>query len=62
MPETKKVRNEEALAEAPAPPARDRENATVIVSNLPKGTTERQVRQFFRHVSSPSLFLSVRPS
>ncbi|OQE37295.1 hypothetical protein PENCOP_c010G05778 [Penicillium coprophilum] len=52
MPETKKVRNEEAPAEIPAPPPRDRENATVIVSNLPKGTTERLVRQFFRHIGT----------
>jgi hypothetical protein len=57
MPETKKVRNEEAPAEAPAPPPRDRENATVVVTNLPKGTTEHQVRQFFRHVSVSSLRL-----
>ncbi|KAJ5192696.1 hypothetical protein N7449_008838 [Penicillium cf. viridicatum] len=52
MPETKKVRNEEVLAEVPTPPPRDRENATVIVSNLPKGTTERHVRQFFRHIGT----------
>lgn len=58
MPETKKVRNEEAPAETPAPPPRDRENATVVVTNLPKGTTEHQVRQFFRHVSVSFLILS----
>ena len=29
---------------------RDRENATVVVKNLPKGITEHSVRQFFRHV------------
>ncbi|KAI2707719.1 hypothetical protein CBS147332_6777 [Penicillium roqueforti] len=52
MPQTKKVRNQEALAEAPAPPPRDRENATVIVSNLPKGTTENSVRLFFRHIGT----------
>ncbi|KAJ5248068.1 hypothetical protein N7524_012028 [Penicillium chrysogenum] len=52
MPETKKVRNEEAPAETPAPPLRDRENATVVVTNLPKGTTEHQVRQFFRHIGT----------
>ncbi|CAG7947863.1 unnamed protein product [Penicillium nalgiovense] len=52
MPETKKVRNEEAPTEVSAPPPRDRENATVVVSNLPKGTTEHQVRQFFRHIGT----------
>jgi hypothetical protein len=60
MPEPKKARNdEEPLAEttAPAVPARDRENATVIVKDLPKGTTEHSVRQFFRHVSPPSFML-----
>lgn len=29
---------------------RDRENATVVVRNLPNGITEHRVRQFFRHV------------
>lgn len=62
MPETKKVRNEEALAEVPAPPPRDRENATVVVTNLPKGTTEDLVRRFFRHVSASPLLLSGRLS
>lgn len=30
---------------------RDRENATIVVRNLPPGTTETRVRQFFRDVS-----------
>lgn len=55
MPDTKKVCNEKAPAEAPGV-ARDRENATVIVGNLPKGTTEHSIRQFFRHVSSLSYY------
>ncbi|KAJ5357363.1 RNA-processing protein HAT helix [Penicillium brevicompactum] len=52
MPEPKKARNEEAPPAAAAPaagPSRDRENATVMVKKLPKGTTEHAVRQFFRH-------------
>ena len=38
-------------------PKRDRENATIIVRNLPDGTTETRVRQYFRDVghSYPSL-------
>lgn len=34
----------------PATPKRDRENATVVVRNLPNGTTVTRVRQFFRDV------------
>jgi squamous cell carcinoma antigen recognized by T-cells 3 len=33
-------------------PKRDRENSTVIVRNLPYGTTETRVRQYFRDVGS----------
>lgn len=55
MPEPKKPRNEEApptdVAEQPGL-SRDRENATVIVKNLPKNTTEHAVRQFFRHMGT----------
>ncbi|PLB45846.1 putative pre-mRNA splicing factor [Aspergillus steynii IBT 23096] len=36
-------------AEPAAAPPRDRENATVVVKNLPRGITEHKVRQFFRH-------------
>lgn len=41
-------------------PKRDRENATIIVRNLPNGTTETRVRQYFRDVgvSHPSLVQS----
>ncbi|KAJ5103679.1 hypothetical protein N7532_004208 [Penicillium argentinense] len=51
-PTSKKARGEEEVAEqetTPAGPSRDRENAIVVVKNLPKGATELQVRQFFRH-------------
>ena len=55
MPEQKKVRAEEPLPSIPEseplPVRRDRENATVIVKNLPQGIAEHRVRQFFRHVS-----------
>ena len=55
MPEQKKARAEEPLPSIPEseplPARRDRENATVIVKNLPRGIAERRVRQFFRHVS-----------
>ena len=56
MPEQKRVRADEPLpsvveSEEPLPARRDRENATVIVKNLPHGCTEHRVRQFFRHVS-----------
>ncbi|KAF7125614.1 hypothetical protein CNMCM5793_001853 [Aspergillus hiratsukae] len=63
FPSSKKARAEEpAPAIAPAPGAhplgqlpepvalrRDRENATVVVKNLPHHITEHRVRQFFRH-------------
>ncbi|PYI08780.1 pre-mRNA splicing factor [Aspergillus sclerotiicarbonarius CBS 121057] len=50
----KRARAEEAvpLVSATTEPAalrRDRENATVVVKNLPQGITEHKVRQFFRH-------------
>ncbi|KAL8938760.1 MAG: hypothetical protein Q9211_003054 [Gyalolechia sp. 1 TL-2023] len=32
----------------PSEPKRDRENTTVVVQNLPRGTTETRVRQYFR--------------
>ena len=38
-----------------APPSvlkRDRENATVVVNNLPVNTSENRVRQYFRDVSN----------
>ncbi|KAJ5566166.1 RNA-processing protein HAT helix [Penicillium sp. DV-2018c] len=52
MRDNKKVCPEPAPAEAPEGPVRDREHATIIVQNLPKGTTERSVRQFFRHIGT----------
>ncbi|KAB8206239.1 hypothetical protein BDV34DRAFT_224586 [Aspergillus parasiticus] len=48
----KKARGEEETSAAEAEPAalqRDRENATVVVKNLPHQITEHKVRQFFRH-------------
>ncbi|KAJ5386079.1 hypothetical protein N7509_008620 [Penicillium cosmopolitanum] len=51
-PTNKKARGDEQVPEetasAPAP-SRDRENATVVAKNLPRGVTELQVRQFFRN-------------
>ena len=54
---TKKARGEEEASAAEAEPAalqRDRENATVVVKNLPHQITEHKVRQFFRHVRCAS--------
>lgn len=53
LPETKKARAEEPgpHPEEPVAVRRDRENATVVVKNLPHHTSEHTVRQFFRHVS-----------
>ena len=36
----------------PSAPKRDRENATVVVTNLPAETSETRVRQYFRDVST----------
>ncbi|OQD81894.1 hypothetical protein PENANT_c024G07278 [Penicillium antarcticum] len=58
MPRSKKARNEEVEVkqepkeDTPAVPQRDREHATVIVKNLPRDTTEHQVRQYFRHIGT----------
>ncbi|GAB1200198.1 hypothetical protein APSETT444_009565 [Aspergillus pseudonomiae] len=52
---TKKARGDEEASAAEAEPAalqRDRENATVVVKNLPHQITEHKVRQFFRHMFS----------
>ncbi|KAI4109970.1 MAG: hypothetical protein L6R37_000320 [Teloschistes peruensis] len=38
----------EVLANAPSELKRDRENATVMVKNLPKETSESRIRQYFR--------------
>jgi len=52
LPSSKKPRPEDvAQRPAAAPPKRDRENATVVVRNLPRDITEVRVRQFFRDVS-----------
>ena len=48
----KKARAEEPAQEEPVAQRRDRENATVVVKNLPHDSTEHAVRQFFRHVST----------
>ncbi|KAL4763811.1 U6 snRNP complex subunit PRP24 [Aspergillus foveolatus] len=46
---TKRARADRASVEAePVALRRDRENSTVVVKNLPQGTTEHKVRQFFR--------------
>ncbi|GMG08981.1 unnamed protein product [Aspergillus oryzae var. brunneus] len=50
----KKARGEEETSAAEAEPAvlqRDRENATVVVKNLPHQISEHKVRQFFRHTA-----------
>ncbi|EYE97472.1 U6 snRNP complex subunit PRP24 [Aspergillus ruber CBS 135680] len=58
LPEQKKARAEEPVPVVKTEPQpelesvplrRDRENATVIVKNLPHHITEHRVRQFFRH-------------
>ncbi|KAL8696596.1 MAG: hypothetical protein Q9201_007581 [Fulgogasparrea decipioides] len=36
---------------------RDRENATIIVKNIPKNTTEARIRQYFRDVSNGSFYM-----
>jgi RNA recognition motif-containing protein len=54
-PTSKKARGEETAIkeeEELAGPSRDRENATVVVKNLPHQTSEHQVRQFFRHIGT----------
>lgn len=54
-PSSKKTKGEETAPETvtePTAPRRDREHSTVVVKNLPHQTSEHQVRQFFRHVSS----------
>ncbi|OAX81674.1 hypothetical protein ACJ72_03988 [Emergomyces africanus] len=46
---SKKTKAEDLDADTgPPAPKRDRENATVIVENLPSGVTETRIRQFFR--------------
>jgi RNA recognition motif-containing protein len=56
QPTSKKVRAEEVAQEQEVvetqPPVRDREHATVVVKNLPRETTEHNVRQFFRHIGT----------
>ncbi|KAF7588731.1 Splicing factor [Aspergillus hancockii] len=58
----KRARAEEEAPSSEAEPAvlhRDRENATVVVKNLPHQITEHRVRQFFRHcgtINSVKLF------
>ncbi|KAJ5916694.1 hypothetical protein N7504_000709 [Penicillium tannophilum] len=54
-PDSKKTRSEESSSEVKeesSEPRRDREHSTVVVKNLPKDTSEHQVRQFFRHVGT----------
>ena len=49
---SKRIRQESAEVEEPLDMKRDRENATIVVKNLPKQTSESRVRQYFRDVSS----------
>ena len=51
---------EEQHPSAPSLVKRDRENATVIVKNLPSKTTDTRVRQYFRDVSFPELYWEIR--
>ncbi|KAJ5735259.1 uncharacterized protein N7483_000384 [Penicillium malachiteum] len=58
-PDAKKARSEELaqevnpeVKEEPVEPHRDREHSTVVVKNLPRDTSEHQVRQFFRHIGT----------
>ncbi|KAJ5692946.1 hypothetical protein N7462_002369 [Penicillium macrosclerotiorum] len=54
-PTSKKARADEVAAPVttePEAPRRDREHATVLAKNLPRDTTEHQVRQFFRHAGT----------
>ena len=46
---------EEQHPSGPSLPKRDRENATIIVKNLPIATTETRLRQYFRDVRSATL-------
>ncbi|KAI2792867.1 hypothetical protein POX_b02910 [Penicillium oxalicum] len=56
QPTNKKARADGELFEQPAaetePPVRDREHSTVVVKNLPRETSEHNVRQFFRHIGT----------
>ncbi|KAJ5924458.1 hypothetical protein N7466_008645 [Penicillium verhagenii] len=54
-PDSKKTRSEETspeIKEEPSEVRRDREHSSVVVKNLPKETSEHQVRQFFRHIGT----------
>ncbi|KAJ5647923.1 hypothetical protein N7490_004295 [Penicillium lividum] len=53
-PDSKKTRSEETVPEVKGEPepTRDREHATVVVKNLPKDTSEAQVRKFFRQIGT----------
>ncbi|KAJ5266867.1 hypothetical protein N7478_009675 [Penicillium angulare] len=54
-PDSKKARGEDADIDIKAEsvePTRDREHSTVVVKNLPKETSEHQVRQYFRHMGT----------
>ena len=46
------LQGEEHLLEVPSVLKRDRENATVVVKNLPAQTTETRLRQYFREVGA----------
>ena len=53
------VQSEEQNSLATSLPKRDRENATIVVKNLPLGTNETKLRQYFRDVSLLIPLLSI---
>ncbi|KAI4254791.1 MAG: hypothetical protein L6R42_007041, partial [Xanthoria sp. 1 TBL-2021] len=50
---------EETTSSVPSKLRRDRENATIVVKNVPRATTETRVRQFFRDCGSINSLLLI---